>query len=520
MSALEDVKRETDVAVHDESLSKHNDAAVAAAEEHSMSIMDVLRNNKRIVWWCFFFSMSACGWGFDAQVNGAMISVPSFRLKFGFLTADGPVLAARWQSAFNSCSSVGQFFGGFLCSWVSDRIGRKYAMFIGLVLATGGIFGEVFSNTNAQFLISKIILGFGLGFYLTIGPLYASEISPVVLRGVTTAGVNFAIVIGQLVSNAAIKGFGDRTDTWAYKGPFAIQWLFVAWIFVGLPFVPESPWYYVRHNRLQDAEKSLQKLYGPGVDVRPKLAIIVKTVEEDMELQGSATWLQCFQGTNLSRTLVSCGVFACQHFTGIIFVLGFSTYFFELAGLSDSDAFSLGVGVTSTGVVGNLISWYVLQHFGRRSGFIAGMISLTTVLFLIGIMDVIPTGAAKWVQASLTVVYALFYQMSIGAIAFSILGETSSSSLRAKTMGLATATQSVFGTVINIVVPYLVNPDEAHLNGKVGFIFGGLSLLATIGCFFWIPELKGRTFDEIDYMYAQGINPRKMGSYVFSNGEI
>ncbi|RFU23972.1 hypothetical protein B7463_g12368, partial [Scytalidium lignicola] len=514
---MEEVKRESDAVVHDEALSKINDAAVAAAEEHSMSIMDVLRNNKRIVWWCFFFSMSACGWGFDAQVNGAMISVPSFRLKFGFLLDGNPVLAARWQSAFNSCSSVGQFFGGFLCSHVSDRIGRKNAMFIGLILATGGIFGEVFANTNAEFLICKIILGFGLGFYLTIGPLYASEISPVVLRGVTTAGVNFAIVIGQLVSNAAIKGFGSRTDTWAYRGPFAIQLLFVAWIFIGLPFAPESPWYYVRQDRLEDAKKSLQQLYGPGVDVTPKLAIIIKTIEDDMVLQGAATWLQCFHGSDLSRTVVSCGVFACQHFTGIIFVLGFSTYFFELAGLSDSNAFSLGVGVTSTGVIGNLISWYVLQHFGRRTGFVAGMISLTTVLFLIGIMDVIPTGAAKWVQASLTVVYALFYQMSIGAIAFSILGETSSTSLRAKTMGLATATQSVFGTVINIVVPYLVNPDEAHLNGKVGFIFGGMSLMATLWAFFYIPELKGRTFDEIDYMYAHGVKPRKMGSYVFDN---
>jgi sugar porter (SP) family MFS transporter len=407
-----------------------------------------------------------------------------------------------------------------MCSFVSDRIGRKKALLIGLILATGGIFGEVFANTNVQFLVCKIILGLGLGFYLTICPLYAAEISPVVLRGVTTAGVNFAIVIGQLVSNAAIKGFGDRTDTWAYRGPFAIQLFFVAWIAVGLPFVPESPWHFIRHNRLEDATDSLQKLYGPSVDVGPKAAMIIKTIEEEMELQRSTTWIQCFQGNNLTRTIVSCGVFACQHFTGIIFVLGFSTYFFELAGLSDSDSFSLGVGVTSTGVIGNLISWYVLQHFGRRPGFIAGMISLTTILMLIGIMDVIPTSAAKWVQASLTVIYAFFYQMTIGAISFSILGETPTSQLRAKTMALATATQSVFGTVVNIVVPYLVNPNEADLKGKVGFIFGGMSLFATLWAYLYIPELKGRTFDEIDYMYAQGVNPRKMGSYVFSGGEF
>ena len=212
------------------------------------------------------------------------------------------------------------------------------------------------------------------------------------------------------------------------------------------------------------------------------------------------------------------GVFACQHLTGIVFVLGFSTYFFELAGLSDSNAFDLGVGVTSCGVIGNLISWTVINNFGRRKTFISGMIALTIVLFLIGILDVIHTSAAKWVQASLTVVYALFYQMSIGSIAFAVLGETSSPSLRAKTVGLATATQSVFGTLMNVVVPYLVNPDKADLKGKVGFIFGGLSTAATLWSFFYIPELKGRTFDEIDHMFQSKIKPRNMGSYSFTNG--
>lgn len=138
-----------------------------------------------------------------------------------------PVLAASWQAGFNSISSVGQFFGGFACSQIADRFGRKIALLTGLLLAAGGIFGEVFSNVKVAFLISKLILGVGLGFYLTVGPLYCSEVSPVVLRGITTAGINFGIVIGQLLSNAAIKGFGARADSWAYRGPFMIQLLFV-----------------------------------------------------------------------------------------------------------------------------------------------------------------------------------------------------------------------------------------------------------------------------------------------------
>jgi hypothetical protein len=47
--------------VEDVSL-KRDEAAIAAAEEHSLSMKDALLNNKRILLWCFFFAMSAIGW--------------------------------------------------------------------------------------------------------------------------------------------------------------------------------------------------------------------------------------------------------------------------------------------------------------------------------------------------------------------------------------------------------------------------------------------------------------------------
>ena len=264
---------------------------------------------------------------------------------------------------------------------------------------------------------------------------------------------------------------------------------------------------------MDDARQSLQKLHGKGVDILPRLAMIIRTIEKDAELSGSACWSQCFQGTNLIRTLISVGVFACQHLSGIVFVLGFSTYFFELAGIQTKDAFDLGVGVTACGVVGVMISWAAINTLGRRKLFVWGMVALTIVLFLMGILDVVHTSAARWVQASCTVFYALIYQTTIGCIAFALLGEVSTPSLRAKTVGLATACQAVFGTVMNIVVPYMVNPDKANLRGKVGFVFGGACLLGTVWSYFYIPELKGRTFQEIDYLFQSRVPPRKMAKH-------
>lgn len=443
-----------------------------------------------------------------------MISVPAFRRDFGYVADGQAILPARWQSAFNICSAVGQFFGGFICSSLADRIGRKPSLLCGIAVCTGGIIGQMLSPSAGAFLASKIVLGFGLGFYLTLGPMVCSEITPVVLRGLSTAGVNLGISVGQLISNAVIKGFGNYTDHWAYRGPFAIQLMFSLFLLAGYPFAPESPWYLVRENKIDRARKSLQKLWGKDYDVTTRLSAIQMAIEETSQ-QANASFFDCFRGTNLLRTGISCGGFVCQHLVGIIFVLGYSTYFFELAGLENSHAFDLGVGVTACGVLGNFLSWFMINSslFGRRKLFVGGMAIPTTLLLMIGIMDVVPTSAAKWVQAACTVIYAFFYFMTIGAVAFVLLGETSSPVLRAKTIALATAVQALFGIIMNFVIPYMVNPDEGNMKGKVGFVWGGLSLIATIGSWVYVPELKGKSFEEIDMMFSRRVPPRKMGDY-------
>lgn len=143
------------------------------------------------------------------------------------------------------------------------------------------------------------------------------------------------------------------------------------------------------------------------------------------------------------------------------------------------------------------------------------MVALTTLLLLIGIMDVVPTSGAKWVQASCTVIYAFVYFLTIGAISYVLLGEVSSPAMRASTAALATATQSILGLIMNFAIPYMINPDEGNLRGKVGFVFGGLATMATACSFWYIPELKGRTFAEIDQMFQMRVPPKKMGKYQF-----
>lgn len=353
---------------------------------------------------------------------------------------------------------MGQFFGGFACSYASDRIGRKKSLAIGAVITTGGIFGETFSSTRIAFTISKLILGVGVGFYLTLGPITCSELAPTALRGLSTAGVNLGIAVGQLLSNAATSAFGNRQDTWAFKAPFLIQLFFSAFLLTGSFFSPESPWYLVRSGQLDASRATLARLYGSGAEAEEKLAGIQSTIREEAH-SSQANYKSAFQGTDRIRTLTSIGVFGCQHAVGIIFVLSFSAYFFQLAGLDTQKSLDLGVGVTACGVAGNICSWFIVNRLGRRPIFVGGMISCTTLLLLIGILDVVPSQGAKWAISALTVIYAFVYFLTIGAIAFVLLGEVSSLALRARTTALATATQALFGIIMFFAVPYMVNPD-------------------------------------------------------------
>jgi sugar porter (SP) family MFS transporter len=368
------------------------------------------------------------------------------------------VIPANWLTAFNVVSSVGQFFGGFACSWISDRLGRKRSLSIGVLVVTAGILGETLSATRSAFVASKLVLGVGVGFYLTLGPTTCSEMAPTVLRGMSTAGVNLGIAVGQLLSNGVMAGLGERTDTWAFRGPFLTQLAFSAFLFIGSILSPESPWHLVRCGNIEGARRALQRLYGKATDIEAKLDAMIKTVEEESKLQ-PPSYVSAFKGTDRARTLISMGVFCCQHLVGIVFVIHFSPYFFQLAGLDTRQSLDLGVGVTACGVAGNICSWFLIPRFGRRPIFNSGMVACTTLLLLIGIMDVIPTGAAQWAQSSITVVFSFVYFLTIGAIAFVLLGEVSSLVLRARTVALATATQAIWGIVMYFAVPYMVNPD-------------------------------------------------------------
>lgn len=188
-----------------------------------------------------------------------------------------------------------------------------------------------------------------------------------------------------------------------------------------------------------------------------------------------------------------------------------------MAGLDSNKAFGMSCGYLAVGFIGCLLSWPLLNRYGRRLIYTTGIATLTLLMFIIGILDCSPHYSTRpsiiWTQSSLMVLWNGIYDLTIGPICFVIICEVSATKVRSKTIAVATAVQAVFGIVMTVAIPYMINPDQADMRGKLGFFFGGLSLLSFAWAWCRLPETAGRTYEELDLMFERKLKTRQFKGY-------
>ncbi|KAF2767354.1 general substrate transporter [Teratosphaeria nubilosa] len=492
------------------------DARAAVESEHNLTFLEALKLYPTAIGWSIFFSLGIIMTAFDPQLLGNLYATPAFKRDFGYLYKGDYIVSAPWQTGLSMGNPIGQVLGAFFASYPMEWFGRKKTFGVCVVLTAAFIFIQFFARSLPVLLVGELLGGLVLGTYATIAPTYASEVCPTALRGILTSYVNLCFVIGQLIANGIIAGTSKLDSHWAYSAPFAAQWFWPVIILIGCPFAPESPWWLVRKGRLEDAEKSLRRLASVSVDVKPTLAMIIETDRLEQELEAGTTYWDCFKHINFRRTEIAIGVYSIQVVSGV-YLVGYATYFFELAGLPTDKAFDMSVGFLALGFVGTCLSWVLLVKFGRRVIYNVGLLILVILLLIIGIMDCVPsythhTGVI-WAQSSLMLVWNFCYDLTVGPVCFVILCEVSATKVRSKTIAIATAVQALLGIVMTVAIPYMINPDQADLRGKVGFFFGGLSAIALLWSYLRVPETSGKTYEELDIMFSRGVKTREFKRY-------
>src|SRR5689334_12805711 len=91
----------------------------------------------------------------------------------------------------------------------------------------------------------------------------------------------------------------------AFRVVFAAAWVFPGILALGLPFLPESPYYLIMKNDHDQALKHLTRLSSVDEDLDARLKHMEDTVEAERRLSCEKTsFLECFKGVNWRRTRI------------------------------------------------------------------------------------------------------------------------------------------------------------------------------------------------------------------------
>lgn len=494
------------------------DAKTAAESERKMGFREGCRLYPLAMFFSFGMSLAVVMEGYDTWLLGNFYGMTAFARKYGEPAGivDGVQtyqVSVTWQNAIGNGTATAQIIGLFINGIVSERIGYRKTMMGALVGITCFIFVTFFSVNVHMLLAGYILSGLPWGVFQTLTTTYAAEVTPVALRPYLTTYVNLCWVIGQLLASGILKGFVSGDSQWSYRIPFAIQWIWPVPIFLVTFFAPESPWWLVRHGRLDQARAALAKLTSKKAsttfNIEDTLAMMIHTNELEIQQTSGTTYWDCFKGVDLRRTELTCGAWLIQQTSGSP-MIGWGTYFMIQAGLTQANAFSLGVGQSAMGFAGTVGSWFLMPHFGRRTLYLWGQIAMFVILMIIGGLG-IPALSTNvgWATGALILILTFVYDFTVGPVCYSLVAELPSTRLRIKTVVLSRNLYNVFGIIIGTLQPRFMNPTAWNWRGKTAFFWGGLNLIGIVWTYFRLPEPKGLTYADLDVLFENGVSARK-----------
>ncbi|KAL2817204.1 general substrate transporter [Aspergillus granulosus] len=484
--------------------------------ETDLTVRDAFRYYRPAVIWSALISIATVMESYDMQLVSSFYAFPQFQEKYGIpLEGGGYSIPAKWQLALTLISLLGLIGGTFMNGWACEKFGARKVIMVSLVALSGFVTITFMAPSIEVLLGGELLCSIPWGFFAAATPSYAAEICPLPLRGYLTTFVNLCWVIGRLLATGVLTGTLNLQSQWSYRIPFALQWVFPLPLFLVAWFAPESPWWLVRKDRVEEAEVSLKRTISAPegvVDVGAVIAMMQNTIQVERDMQIGGSYRECFQGTNRRRSEISMVSWGCQLLPGWA-IQNYITYFFSLAGLSSADSFKVTLGTLSLAFIGTCLSWVFQTLFGRRTIYLTGLVSMLPPMLVIGFLGVAPESSTiHWTQCALLMVWFFSYGCTIGPIPYAIAAEIGASNLRVKTIALGRGTYYILSVVNAVVAPYMLNPTEGNLKGKAAFPAAAFTLLLIVWTFYRLPETKGLTTETLDHLFHEGVPARRFGA--------
>ena len=468
---------------------------------NSLIIMEFDYNKKSVYVIALIAATGGLLFGFDTGViSGA---IPFFQKDFG--------IDNNMVELMTAIGLVGAIWGALSGGRMTDRLGRKKVILVSAVIFAIGAIWSGWAANVWNLVLARLFLGVAIGISSFAVPLYIAEISPARRRGTLVSLFQLMVTIGVLVSYMSDLYFADDANLSCWRAMFSVGVIPALVLGFGMLFMPETPRWLLSQGRRDEGLQILKQIEGP------KQAIVsLEQMHSELEKSRSerSDWKELLQTWLRIPVIICVGIMFFQQFVGINTVIYYSPKIFLMAGFDGAVAAiwaSVGVGLIN--VLFTVVSVYFVDRLGRRKLYFVGLSGIFVSLLLLGFCfwNVTTLGEiVKWLIIALVFCYVSFYAISIGPLGWLIVSEIFPQKLRGLGSSLGAFSVWFFNSLVSftffkIVETLTVPGKEILLEGEnIGnpagafWFYGIVALGALIWGYFFVPETKGRTLEQIE----------------------
>lgn len=424
-------------------------------------------------------------------VNGwtANINTELDEGKFNDLKIDSD--AKGW---ITSCATLGAMVMCFPIGIICDMIGRKLANLLLIIPFVVGWLIIILAENNGMIFAGRVITGMAGGAFCISAPMYTSEIAEAEIRGalgsffqlLLTVGILFAYVVAYLV------------EPKAYTIICAVLPLLFGAVFF---FQPETPVYLMKKGRRDDAKQSLIRLRGQKYNVEKELNEIAAMLQESANIQVNI--VESMKKRAAQRSSIICfGLMFFQQLSGINAVIFYTSEIFTSAG-SDLDPKIATIIVGAMQIFGTLLASVIVDKLGRKLLLIVSDLFMGISIIVLGLFftlkerDLVDSSTLTdigFLPVLSLCVFIIMFSIGYGPIPWMISSEVFPPEIKT----FASAAAGTFNWFLAfLVTKFYLDLKEAFGGDVVFYIFGVISLIGTVFVVFFVPETKGKSFDEI-----------------------
>jgi len=386
---------------------------------------------------------------------------------------------------------VGAAAGALAGGRLADVLGRRKLLIATAIIFAAGAIGCAEAHSVSVLVLSRIVVGIGIGLSSGTVPVYISEVSPAESRGWTVSLFQLAITVGILLAYIVDYAFA-RIQGWRWM--FGLAVVPAAIFALGMLYLPESPRWLARMKQQSEARAVLARIRGTG-DVEEELRAIESSLEHAHE-HGRLSDL--FTSSVRPALVVGVGLAILQQVTGINTVIYYAPLIMQSAGIpSASGAILATAGIGAVNVLMTVVSMWLIDRAGRRPLLLTGIAGMAITLGVLGFafQGTARSSASTWLAVISVMAYVASFAISLGPIFWLLIAEIYPLRIRTSAEGLS----ATFNWGSNLLVSLTFLTLLQILGPSHTFwLYGVLAVGAWIFSYFLVPETKGRTLEEIE----------------------